>query len=268
MRLYVETRIRAAIGTVWDRSQQPGQHRRWDLRFGDITYLPCAPGEPQRFRYATRVLPGVTVDGTGVSAGERERPDGSRVSALRFSSAHPLSLIADGSGYWRYVPDGDGLRFLTGYDYRPRWGRFGRAADRFLFRPLMGWATAWSFDRLRLWCERGISPERSLLNALAELAARAAVVLATTAATAAAVPARSPVAVALGVAVPAAVAVAALLVPPLPATPAARRTLRRPPGRAQGAGDEGSAGGAGGASGAGGGGTEAVPALLGTLEQP
>ena len=184
---------------VWDRSQQPDEHKRWDLRFGDITYLPCAPGEPQRFRYATRVLPMVTVDGTGVSAGERERPDGSRVSALRFSSAHPLSLIADGSGYWRYVPDGDGLRFLTGYDYRPRWGRFGRAADRFLFRPLMGWATAWSFDRLRLWCERGISPERSLLHALAELSARVRVAAA--AAATAAAPVHSPAVVALAAAV-------------------------------------------------------------------
>ncbi|QPP08293.1 hypothetical protein G4Z16_19960 [Streptomyces bathyalis] len=253
MRLYIETRIRAGLGTVWDRSRQPDEHKRWDLRFGDITYLPCAPGEPQRFRYATRVLPMVTIAGTGVSAGERERPDGSRVSALRFSSAHPLSLIAEGSGYWRYVPDGDGLRFLTGYDYRPRWGRFGRVADRFLFRPLMGWATAWSFDRLRLWCERGISPERSLLHALAELLVRAAAVLAAVAAAIALVPDRSPGGVVLAAVVPAVVAAAALLVTPLPVTPAARRALRRPPGRAHGADRAGA---------------ESVPALLGTLEQP
>lgn len=253
MWLYIETRIRAGIGTVWDRSQQPDQQRRWDLRFGEIDQLPCAPGEPQRFRYATRVLPLLTVAGTGVSAGDRQRPDGTRVSALRFSSAHPLSLIAEGSGYWRYVPDGDGLRFLTGYDYRPRWGRFGRAVDRFLIRPLMGWATAWSFDRLRLWCERGITPERSLIHALAEASVRVAAAIAGVTAFAAAAPALSAVETAAAVSAVAALATAALLLPPRPGTPAARRCLRRPPERTYGdaAGDD----------------TAAPTALLKTLEQ-
>ncbi|MGY5126865.1 hypothetical protein [Streptomyces nigrescens] len=241
MGLYVEARIRAGIDEVWDRSQLPDRHQRWDLRFSEIDYLPCAPGEPQHFRYATRVLPLLTVDGTGVSAGERNRPDGTRTSALRFSSAHPLSLIEEGRGYWRYVPDGEELRFLTGYDYRPRWGRFGRAVDRLLFRPLMGWATAWSFDRLRLWCERGITPERSLRHALAELCVRIAAVLVT----AAVVPGAAAVGPVL------AVAGAALLLPPLPVTPAARRCLRRPPERA---GRSGSA--------------AAPTALLATLEKP
>lgn len=155
MGLYIEARIRADLDDLWARTQEPSQHQRWDLRFTLIAYLPRAEGEPQRFRYATRVLPGLTVAGTGVCAGERERPDGTRTSALRFSSPHPLSLLAEGSGYWRYVPEGDGVLFLTGYDYRPRWGRVGAVADRLLFRPLIGWATAWSFDRLRLWLERG-----------------------------------------------------------------------------------------------------------------
>ncbi|UYB40183.1 hypothetical protein SLV14_002775 [Streptomyces sp. Je 1-4] len=221
MGLYVEARIRAGIDEVWDRSQLPDRHQRWDLRFSEIDYLPCEPGEPQHFRYATRVLPLLTVDGTGVSAGERNRPDGTRTSALRFFSAHPLSLIEEGRGYWRYVPDGEELRFLTGYDYRPRWGRFGRVVDRLLFRPLMGWATAWSFDRLRLWCERGITPERSLRHALAELFARIAAVLVT----AAVVPGAGAVGPVL------AVAGAALLLPPRSVTPAARRCLRRPPER-------------------------------------
>ncbi|MFE1766167.1 hypothetical protein ACFW81_18390 [Streptomyces angustmyceticus] len=247
MGLYVEARIRAGIGEVWDRSQVPQQHQRWDLRFGEIDYLPCAPGEPQRFRYATRVLPGLTVDGTGISAGERNRPDGTRTSALRFASAHPLSLIAEGRGYWRYVPDGEALRFLTGYDYRPRWGRFGRVVDRFVFRPLMGWATAWSFDRLRLWCERGITPERSLRQALAELLVRVAAVVAT-----AALAPVAPVATlsVLAATLPA-VAAAALLLPPLPTTPAARRCLRHPPERAAARGR-----------------STAPTALLATLEQP
>jgi hypothetical protein len=220
MGLYIEARIRAELDRLWDRTQDPAQHRRWDLRFTHIDYVAGAEGEPQRFRYGIRLLPGLLVSGTGIAAGEKRRPDGTRTSALRFASQHPLSLIAEGRGYWRYIPDGDGIRFLTGYDYQPRWGHFGRIADRLVVRPLMGWATAWSFDRLRLWCERGITPERSLWRALAEVTARALAI-----------------AVAIAVAAPAAplaaipVVIAAVCLPPLPDTPSARRCLRRPPER-------------------------------------
>lgn len=215
--LYVETVIRAGMDELWERSQDPSQHQRWDLRFTAIDHLPRREGEPQRFRYATRVLPFISVDGTGVCAGERRRPDGTRVSALRFASDHPLSLLAEGSGYWRYVPDGAGIRFLTGYDYRPRWGRFGALADRLVLRPLMGWATAWSFDRLRLWCERGTPPGAALARAVGESVLRALVCAAA-------------LLYAPAVAAPFVLA-AALLLPPLPGTPAARRCLRTPPGR-------------------------------------
>ncbi|MFF0020763.1 MULTISPECIES: hypothetical protein [unclassified Streptomyces] len=249
MGIYVEARIRGPLDTVWERTQDPGRHQRWDLRFTEIAPLPHAPGAPRHFRYATRVLPLLTVSGTGVSAGERERPDGTRTSALRFASPHPLSPLAEGSGYWRYVPDGDGVRFLTGYDYRPRWGRPGALADRLLFRPLMGWATAWSFDRLRLWVERGITPERARRNWAAELLARALLATAGCAGLGLA-PRTGP----FGPLSPAAaylcpllclVAVAlALLAAPLPGTPAARRCLRTPPARTR------------------------APRLLATLEQP
>ncbi|MFI1679850.1 hypothetical protein [Streptomyces sp. NPDC020607] len=220
MSLYIEARIRADLDVLWARTQEPDQHRRWDLRFGEIDYLPCREGEPQRFRYATRVLPFLTVAGTGISAGEKRRPDGTRTSALRFASPHPLSLLEEGSGYWRYVPaeDGDGIRFLTGYDYRPRWGRFGKVADRLLFRPLIGWATAWSFDRLRLWLERGITPERALLHAVADFAVRLLCVIA---------------ALLFAPMVALATAASMLMLPPLPTTPAARRCLRKPPARAR-----------------------------------
>ncbi|MEV8622780.1 hypothetical protein [Streptomyces sp. NBC_01268] len=229
MGLYVEARVRTDLDTLWERTQDPAQHQRWDLRFTEIAYLPGAEGEPQRFRYATRVLPFLAVAGTGVSAGERHRAGGDRVSALRFSSPHPLSPLAEGSGYWRYVPGRDGVRFLTGYDYRPRWGRFGRLADRLLFRPLMGWATAWSFDRLRLWCELGVSPERARAHWLFETAAR--ILLVAVPVTAGSL---SLGAVSLA-AVPAAVlgSLAALLVPPSPRTPAARRCLRAAPSRSR-----------------------------------
>ncbi|MFC3575535.1 hypothetical protein ACFOZ0_20095 [Streptomyces yaanensis] len=236
MGLYVEAHIRGDLDELWERTQDPERHRRWDLRFSEIEYLPRAQGEPQRFRYATRVLPFLTVSGTGVSAGEKTRPDGTRTSALRFSSPHPLSLIAEGSGYWRYVPDGDGVRFLTGYDYRPRWGRVGALADRVVFRPLMGWATAWSFDRLRLWLEKGITPERALVNWCAELAVRALIVA--TACTGLGLDSFlrlfGPFAAAMAYLCPLLLAVAislALFKTPLSCTPAARRCLRTPPTR-------------------------------------
>lgn len=218
--LYVETVIDANMDVLWEQTQDPARHQSWDLRFTSISYLPRAEGEPQRFRYATRLLPFLWIAGTGVSAGERQRSDGTRVSALRFASGHPLSLLAEGSGYWRYVPGPTGIRFLTGYNYRPRWGRCGALADRLVFRPLMGWATAWSFDRLRLWCERGTHPRAALARALGECALRLALVLAALLA--------SPVA---PLALAASTAVLAALLPPLPGTPAARRCRRTPPGR-------------------------------------
>ncbi len=158
--LYVETLIRTDLDTLWRHTQDPALHRRWDLRFADISPI---PGHDDHFRYASRFL-GVTVTGVGVSAASRTWPDGSRTSVLRFASADPLSLISAGAGFWRYTPVGDGVRFVTGFDYGTRWGRFGRAADR-VFRPLFGWMTAWSFDRLRLWLETGTPPEEQLLTA-------------------------------------------------------------------------------------------------------
>ena len=157
--IYVESRIHTSLDALWSATQEPERHRRWDVRFGDIEYLPTVEGAPQRFRYATTVAPGLTVAGTGETLGDRNRPDGSRWSGLKFWANDWRSIIDAGAGYWRYVPTDDGVRFLTRYDYRPRWGRFGEWVDRIAFRPLFGWATAWSFDRLRLWLEDGTPPE-------------------------------------------------------------------------------------------------------------
>ncbi|HEY7225352.1 MAG TPA: hypothetical protein VH561_17395 [Micromonosporaceae bacterium] len=215
--LYVETVICADAGEIWRRTQDPECHERWDLRFTHIDYAPPDRGRT-RFRYATRVLPGVVIVGTGITVGERARSDGTRTSALRFASDDRRSLIRAGAGYWRYVPTGAGVRvrFVTGYDYRPGWGAWGVLADR-AFRPMLGWATAWSFDRLRLWLERGISPRRALAHGLAEVVLRCAA--------AAAAAAVAPWWLA------AAVVLAAVGLPPGPTTPAARRCLRRAPDR-------------------------------------
>jgi hypothetical protein len=174
--IYVESRIHAPIERLWEATQSPGAHQRWDVRFGTITYLPRGDGEPQRFTYATTVAPGVTVAGTGESLGDRDRSDGTRWSGLKFWAADRRSIIDTGAGYWRYVPTDDGIRFLTRYDYRPRWGRLGELIDRWIFRPVFGWATAWSFDRLRLWLEDGTPPERSRDQAVAHATAVAGLV--------------------------------------------------------------------------------------------
>ena len=147
-RIYVETTVRGDMATLWARSQDPRQHRRWDLRFTTIE-----PAGASRFRYAVRVLPGIEIAGTGTPSGERS--GGRAAAVLRFGSLFPLSLL--GAGSRRRVPASAPSR--TGHDYDVRWGIAGRAADR-VFRPMAGWGTAWSFDRLRLWVERGITPGR------------------------------------------------------------------------------------------------------------
>jgi hypothetical protein len=140
---------------VWRLTQEAALHPRWDLRFSSITPQRSEDGEPVRFLYE-RALPGHTIRGTGISLGEKARDDGTRTSALRFTTRDHLSPLRDGRGYWRYVPTAEGVRFITGYDYVPG---FGRVPD-LLLRPVIGWMTAWSFDRLRIWAETGTAPER------------------------------------------------------------------------------------------------------------
>ncbi len=171
--IYVEILICANVDEIWRRTQIPDQHERWDLRFTAINYLPKrSEDEPQRFVYSTRMGFGLRIEGNGESTGAREDATGIRTSALKFWSSDAKSLIEEGSGYWRYFPATDGVRFLTWYDYRTRFGQVGRAIDRLLFRRLIGWATAWSFDRLRLWIERGVPPEASMRMTLVHAFAR------------------------------------------------------------------------------------------------
>lgn len=174
MPIFVETLIRAPLDELWAATQEPARHARWDLRFSDIEYLPkSAPGAAQQFLYRTRIGFGLDIAGEGESTGERSLADGSRTSALKFWSADPKSLIAEGSGFWKYEPAGDAIRFFTVYDYRTRFGIAGRLVDRLAFRPLMAWATAWSFDRLRLWLEEGVRPEDARRLAIANAMAQA-----------------------------------------------------------------------------------------------
>lgn len=102
---------------------------RWDVRFSEIVPERDTVDTAVRFTYVRR-SPVHDVHGTGVSIGERRRPDGSRTSALRFSTADPLSPIRTGRGYWRYVPTEDGrTRFITGYDHASGWGPLAEEQD-------------------------------------------------------------------------------------------------------------------------------------------
>jgi uncharacterized membrane protein YphA (DoxX/SURF4 family) len=176
MGIYVETFIQAPLDRLWQHTQEPDLHAQWDLRFTSIEYLPKNAGEPQRFRYATRIGFGMEIAGTGETVGECQRPAGERSSSLKFESHDPRSLIREGAGYWKYIPAENGVRFLTWYDYRTRCGCLGAFVDRVVFRPLMGWATAWSFDRLRLWVEQGVPPGVALRQFLIHACARIALI--------------------------------------------------------------------------------------------
>jgi hypothetical protein len=59
--IYVETAIRAGLDDVWQKTQNPELHQRWDLRFSLIRYLPKREGEPQRFLYETRIGLGLAI---------------------------------------------------------------------------------------------------------------------------------------------------------------------------------------------------------------
>lgn len=167
MGIYVEILVRGAMEELWEKTQNPALHQRWDLRFSRIEYMPRTAGEPQKFLYSTRIGAGMRIAGEGESTGERDEASGQRTSALKFWSADRKSLIETGSGYWKYIPSQNGITFITWYDYRVRFGALGAAIDRICFRPLLGWATAWSFDRLRLWIEEGVLPEVSSRFAMA-----------------------------------------------------------------------------------------------------
>ncbi|KDN83122.1 hypothetical protein KCH_52680 [Kitasatospora cheerisanensis KCTC 2395] len=188
--IYVELSMRTDLDTLWELTQQPWLHQRWDGRFSRIDYLhppePQPPGGerrggPVRFRYLLGPARGPALTGTGVTTAERWRADGQRVGALRFVADSGWSPLQEGAGYWRYLPETvapDGVptvTFVTGYDYRSWPWPGGAQLDRWLVRPFVGWLTAWSFDRLRLWAERGVSPERALRHCLGEIAARAGV---------------------------------------------------------------------------------------------
>ncbi len=159
--IYVERLIQSSFKKVWEYTQEPSKHQQWDMRFSEIVYLPKSSADSaQQFRYTTKIGFGIKASGKGESSGIKKENDES-TSSLKFWSDEPISIIEAGSGYWKYCPQGNGVKFLTWYDYKTRFGFLGRVIDRLVFRPLLGWATALSFDCLGLWLEKNIHPKVS-----------------------------------------------------------------------------------------------------------
>lgn len=162
--IYVEVPIKTTIEKVWNASQRPDLHEQWDLRFSSITYLPKVEGELQKFIYSRTVGPFLKVEGWGESIGTSHQTGGPRSSSLHFGTDQRLSPIREGRGYWKYEPQEDSVKFLTQYDYDVNFGQAGKIADKFLFRPLIGWATALSFDVLKRWLEKGEAPHAQYIR--------------------------------------------------------------------------------------------------------
>ncbi|MCU5439005.1 DoxX-like family protein, partial [Bacillus cereus] len=128
----------------------------------DGLFFYCLPKgdntKPQKFLYKTKIGFGLEIAGEGESIGEIRKETGERISSLKFWTDNTLSLIQIGRGYWKYTPCKEHIHFETQYDYDTRYGRIGNVIDFYMFRPLLGWATAWSFDTLKLWLEKGLHP--------------------------------------------------------------------------------------------------------------
>lgn len=61
--IYVETNIHSDMDTLWEATQNPKQHEKWDLRFTSINYLPKEEGKPQYFSYQTNIGFGLKIKG-------------------------------------------------------------------------------------------------------------------------------------------------------------------------------------------------------------
>lgn len=223
--IYVEIGIRTSMERLWTLSQDPDLHPRWDLRFSRIVPTESDDGGTVRFRYEFQ-LPFHTINGTGTSLGHRMRSDGQATSVLKFATADALSPIGPGSGYWRYIPTADGVRFITGYNYRPGMGFTGKMLDGRVIRPALGWATALSFDRLRLWAEADLDPADSRNRWILDALARASGLVAAALLLRQALTGRHPAAAA---ALGATAALASCLLPAHRTVPRAGRCLRHAP---------------------------------------
>ena len=163
-KIVVEAVIPAPVETVWERTQEPDLHTRWDIRFSHIAYLP--EKDERGFNlmdYRTKIGFGIEIAGIGRYL-QNSPP---KHSTFEFESSDWKSIITTGRGIWQYKPCIEGTYFRTVYDYETRYGRLGKFVDQILFRPVMQLATEWGFETLRLWC--AASDENVLLKRASKL---------------------------------------------------------------------------------------------------
>lgn len=165
--VYVETTIHAPIEKVWEYTQNPKLHEQWDLRFSTISLNEPQNEQPQSFLYEKHLGFGLSVTGTGAYRTRMMDERNERASSLHFKSSHPLSFIIEGSGYWKYMKTSDHIVFQTQFDYKTKEGKGWTWADRILFRPMIGFMTAFSFGALKTWLEKGTHPRLLLERTLA-----------------------------------------------------------------------------------------------------
>jgi hypothetical protein len=163
----VETTIHAPIEKVWEHTQNPKLHEQWDLRFSTISLNEPQNEQPQSFLYEKHLGFGLSVTGTGAYRTRMMDERNERASSLNFKSSHPLSFIKEGSGYWKYIKTSDHIVFQTQFDYKTKEGKGWTWADKILFRPMIGFMTAFSFGALKTWLEKGTHPRLLLERTLA-----------------------------------------------------------------------------------------------------
>lgn len=148
-KIVVEAIIPCEPEIVWQRTQNPEQHTRWDIRFSHIAYLDEVDEKGFHLMdYRTKIGFGIEVKGKGRYL--QNTPP--KLSTFGFSSDDWKSLITDGRGIWEYKPCAEGTYFRTVYDYEIRYGFFGDLIDSLLFRPIMQLGTEYGFETLRRWC--------------------------------------------------------------------------------------------------------------------
>ena len=148
-KIIVEAIVPCDVETLWERSQNPALHIRWDLRFSHIEYLDERDEKGfQLMDYRTKIGFGMEIKGIGRYLQNTPL----KHSTFEFESSDWKSIIKLGRGIWQYKPCAEGTYFRTVYDYETNYGAVGNLIDRLLFRPVMRLATEWSFETLRRWC--------------------------------------------------------------------------------------------------------------------
>ncbi len=148
-RIVVGALIPAPVERVWERTQEPELHTRWDVRFTSIRYLPeCDARGFHLMDYRTHLGFGLEVRGWGRYLANTPLVR----STFEFGSDDWRSLILEGRGVWLYERRPEGTFFKTVFDYQTRHGVPGELLDAALFRPVMRLGTEWGFETLRQWC--------------------------------------------------------------------------------------------------------------------